>query len=48
MSEVIIVESRPRKLFDIAVIRALNRWKFEPTGGPQIVETEVVFAVENQ
>jgi protein TonB len=48
VSKVIIVESRPRKLFDKAVIRALNRWQFEPTGEPQIVETEVVFTVDNQ
>lgn len=48
VTNVIIVESRPRKLFDKAVIRALNRWKFEPTGGPQIVETEVVFTAANE
>ena len=48
VTNVTIVESRPRKLFDKAVLRALNRWKFEPTGGPQIVETEVVFTVANE
>jgi TonB family protein len=47
VSSVTIVESRPRKVFDKAVIRALKLWRFESTGVPQTVETEVAFSAAN-
>jgi protein TonB len=47
VNSVTIVESQPRRIFDKAVIRALKRWQFEPTGAPQTVETEVAFSAGN-
>jgi protein TonB len=47
VSSVTVTESQPRKVFDKAVIGALKRWKFESTGAPQTVETEVAFSTGN-
>jgi protein TonB len=38
-----ILDARPRKVFDRAVMTALARWKFEPAGTPFTVDTQIDF-----
>ncbi|MFC4159631.1 TonB family protein [Chitinimonas lacunae] len=41
--QVDILEARPRRVFDRAVIAALSKWKFEPSSTRFVVDTEVEF-----
>jgi protein TonB len=43
VTEVTIVESQPRRVFDRAVQRALMDWRFEASGSAQTHEVRLVF-----
>ena len=43
VSQVEIVDSKPRRIFDRSVQRALTQWKFPPGDDKRFAETEVVF-----
>lgn len=47
VTEVSIVESEPPRVFDKAVIRALQDWRFEGTGEKQTHEVKLVFKAED-
>jgi protein TonB len=43
VTDVRIVDSRPPRVFDREVIRALSQWKFQPEGDRYIAEIEITF-----
>jgi TonB family protein len=43
VTQVEVVEARPRRLFDRAVVRALSQWKYNDGAGGRTVEVEVAF-----
>ncbi len=45
VTEVIIVEANPRRVFDREVIRSLSQWKFAPDGDRYIAEIEISFVL---
>ncbi len=45
VTDVRIVESRPPRVFDREVIRALSQWKFQPEGDRYIAEIEITFVL---
>jgi outer membrane biosynthesis protein TonB len=42
-----IVEANPPRIFDLAVVRALSRWKFQPDGEKYIGEIEINFRLND-
>jgi protein TonB len=46
VTEVTIVESNPRRVFDREVVRALSQWKFQPEGDRYIAEIEINFVLQ--
>ena len=46
MTEVKIMEARPPRVFDRAVIAALSQWKFQADGEKYIGEIEVNFTLQ--
>ena len=46
VTEVSIVESNPRRVFDREVVRALSQWKFQPEGDRYIAEIEINFVLQ--
>ncbi len=45
VTDVTIVESNPRRVFDREVIRALSQWKFAPEGDRYVAEIEINFVL---
>jgi len=43
VTKVDIVDSKPARVFDRAVVRALSGWRFNDGAGGRVVETEVEF-----
>ena len=43
VSNVVILEAKPLRVFDRSVIKALSRWKFNPGGDARTYDTEIVF-----
>jgi protein TonB len=43
VTKVDIVESKPSRVFDRAVVRALSGWRFNEGAGGRVVETDVEF-----
>jgi protein TonB len=43
VTRVDIVEAKPMRVFDRAVVRALSGWRFSEGAGGRVVETEVEF-----
>jgi protein TonB len=46
VTKVDIVDARPRRVFDRAVVSALMKWRYEPAAAPFSVETEIDFKAE--
>ncbi len=44
VTKVEIIEAKPRRVFDRAVIAALSRWRFQPAAAGFTVDTEVAFS----
>lgn len=44
VTKVEIIEAKPRRVFDRAVIAALSRWRFQPAASGFTVDTEVAFS----
>jgi len=47
VTDVKIVEANPPRIFDLAVVRALSRWKFQPDGEKYIGEIEINFRLNS-
>ena len=43
VTKVDIVEAKPQRVFDRAVVRALSGWRFSEGAGGRVVETDVEF-----
>ena len=43
VTKVDIVEAKPMRIFDRAVVRALSGWRFNEGAGGRVVETDVEF-----
>ena len=46
VTSVDILEARPRRVFDRAVIRTLSQWRYEPGSGERSAEVELDFKVQ--
>jgi protein TonB len=43
VTRVDIVDARPRRVFDRAVVKTLSQWKFTPGGGGRLKEIDIEF-----